>query len=429
MPISKQKSRKVGGPGFYSKSLNQFGQLQQTANETAKEYIGTILYPGSIQGVKIPDFNMYPTVTAHTEQEGTFSCSAAGNGGMLVRLHAGTGSAPTSGGGGSITIQDPATTTDLAFTYLAASNIRSNPAAFSGSYKFARLVSASLEVQYVGNDNNNQGRIVQGILVKDEYLFASFSSFNSILNSRDNLCCSVTGGAYMRYRPVDESSFDFVDIASTSATENQGVFIVAVNACGAGAPFRWKLSCNWECIIRSDAFDQPIANMAEIGNSNPQAFDASKASLKQVTAANMLKDSTISKNDNNPVAAKKEASTLLGYLGNQAYDFANAIGQGAGKDFHLVARQYLDAPSFGGKLGSFYSMTNKGGLQSLGASIPSAPKGQRVFRGGGRAVARQPMMTMEPYGRIVNIAPEAASASRVGRLYVPPPKFVPPPWK
>lgn len=327
MVLVKQEYRKVGGPNYVSSSMqkkSEFGNIQ--SRQVAEDYIASIMYPGSGQGVKIPDFNLYPTVTAHTEQEGTFSCSAAGNGGMLVRLHAGTGPGPTSGGGGAITLQNPATTTDLAFTYLADTNVRSNPAAFAASYAFCRLVSASLEVQYVGNDNNNSGRIVQGILVKNEYLAATYVSFNSILQSRDNLCCAVTGGAFMRYRPVDESSFDFVDVTSTAAAENQGAFICAVNACGAGAPFRWKLSCNWECIIRSDAYDQPIANLAAMSPSDPQAFNQAKQTVGAIPAANLLTNDQITKNDNSGEKATSAASSLLDKVVGVATTVAESYG-------------------------------------------------------------------------------------------------------
>jgi len=352
MPLLKQKYRKRGGPNWVSSSMTlpaggkdntmAFASVQNS-REIAKDYIGSIMYPGSNTGVKIPDFNLYPTVTAHTEREGTFSCSAAGNGGMLVRLHAGQGPGPAVGAGGAIDIQNPGTTTDLAFTYLAVDNVRANPAAFNASYGFCRLVSASLEVQFVGNDTQNSGRIVQGILVKNEYVAATYPSFNSILSSRDNMTASVEGGAYCRYRPVDESSFDFVELNDTSTANNQGAFIVAVNACGAGAPFRYKLSCNWECIIRSDAFDQPISNQAALSPSDPKAFDEAKSVMAAIPGANLLSNEKITKNDNNPAKATAEAdnilSTILGGVANFAENYGGIPG--------LVAKGYKMAKSTG----------------------------------------------------------------------------------
>jgi len=334
MPLGKQSYRKRGGPNWVSASMGNMGKqvnapgynsLQET-RQTASTYIGSIMYPGSNTGIKIPDFNLYPTVTAHTEREGTFSCSATGNGGMLVRLHAGRGPGNADGAGGAIDIQDPTTTSDAAFTYLALQNVRANPAAFAASYKYVRLVSASLEVQFVGNDNQNSGRIVQGVLVKDEYIAANFVSFNQILAARDNMTSNVEGGAYCRYRPVDESSFDFVDVASTAGAENQGAFIIAVNASGAGAPFRYKLSCNWECIIRSDQYDQPISDLAGQSPCDPKAMDEAKKTMGAIPGSNLLTGQIITKNDHNPEKATSEAGSLISSIAGSVADIAEVYG-------------------------------------------------------------------------------------------------------
>lgn len=329
--MSKPKQRTVGGPRYNSASKasaprkrgsgtgfgNYLSLKPAVAPKLAKSYLGTILWPGSISGCKIPDFNLYPTVTAHTETENTFATSASGDGGVVVRIQG--GGQGGNGWGGSYSQQNNTTTTAAAFTYYASQSLRSQSSAFFNSYLSARLVSASVECQYVGNDNNNQGRMATANLVRGEYVFANYASFASILQARDNLTSAITDGSFVRYRPLDEKSFEFKLQDDATSPDDMSV-LIAITGAAANAPFRFKIVCNWECIVKADTFDQPIANNISPSPSDPQAMNISKQAIQQIDTVQLLDSATVQKNGRDLISAKKDTDGLLSQIMGEAQD-------------------------------------------------------------------------------------------------------------
>jgi len=383
MPMYNQKTRKIGAKNYYSSSKFVNEIQQQSSDKIAKDYLATLLYPGGVTGVKIPDFNLYPTVTAHTEVEGTYNCSAGGDSNFLVRLHPGRGAGAVAGAGGAINLPNTATTSAAAFTYAANTDLRAQPAAFAASYSKCRLVSASIEVEYIGNDSNNQGRMAGCVLTRSEYLLANFDSFNEILSARDSMSVPVTKGIFLRYRPLDELSFNFVNLDDTTDTDPIDV-IVASTGCAGGAlcPFRYKISANWECVIKSDQYDQPIANMAALSPTNPQAMDQVKTILPSIGNIESLPASTVNKNESSGgIKAEAEASSMIDKLGAawdygsnalKGYAAAGPLG-GAAAIAGVAARRGLQAKR---KASAQRQMVNK----AVQATIAQVNKGDTRMR-------------------------------------------------
>lgn len=363
MPQYSASTRKSGPPRYVSSSLpapkkgayrfmsKQVGNKRAIGSKESTDYIASILKPGSKKCVRIPDYCLYPTATSHTEVEGTF----VGNGNnvcqLVVTLQA--GGLGGDGWGGQI-YTSSAASTDALFAYGAATAVRTQSTAYFNSYFSSRLVSASLEIQYIGNDNNNQGRLIGATLVKDEYLFVNFDTTNEILQARDQMSVAPQDGLFLRYRPIDESCFNFVKTNDSTTPPVCAFIVAATGIAGANAPFRYKLSCNWENIVRSDQYDQPIAGNQEV-TVDPN-FGNTKAVMPSIPSVQTLTVSTINSNDGDVAMAEAEAEDLLAQssitddIANALYDGAMAgittmnpvaaLGAGAGSLMKSLGRKY-----------------------------------------------------------------------------------------
>jgi len=141
------------------------------------------------------------------------------------------------------------------------------------------------------------------------------------------MAASTSNGIFLRYRPLDEKSFEFLKMDDDSS-DWPFVVVVAAVGVGAGAAFRWKLNANWECIVRSDQFDQPIANAAEPSPTDPKGMDMVKCAVPQVSAITTLTNKTINTNDHGgSQAAKKESIGVLDSIG-AVVDYASSAASG-----------------------------------------------------------------------------------------------------
>lgn len=379
MPVGSQATRKSGSRAYQSTSrLNSMAVgVDKSSDIVAAEYAATLLYPGGVTGVKIPDFSLYPTVTAHTENEATFTCSAAGDGGMLVRMSPGRGNGSVAGAGGSVQLQNPATTAGNAFTYNAALNVRTQPAAFAASYQMCRLVSASVEVDYIGNDNNNQGRLASAVLIREELNLSptDFDSFAEVLTARDCQSNTVSTGIMCRYKPLDELSFNFCSLGDTFAYNEHFTVLIAVTGAANAAAFRYKIVANWECVTKSDQYDQPIGSMIDTSPSDPEAFNKVKSWLPGIPSMTNLSDKVIQQNEpGNARSAMAEASKSLGPgLMDDVRGVVMDSLAGGIKGFALGGPKGALAGAAGAGLGSIYST-----ISSKGSAGSNWSKGRRT---------------------------------------------------
>jgi len=286
------------------RAANLAHRMFTSGSDVATDYLSTLLYPGAVNGVKIPDFCLYDTTTAVTVREGTMQCSSAGSGQVRFRLSGGQGQGPVAGSGGYFNVSNPATTTDAAFAWQADQEIRANASSFNQNYYMSRLVSASVEFEFTGNDTSNQGRQASLYLVRNE---GSPVSFQNILDGRDNYVSNIKKGIFMRYRPVDPEDYKFLSMGDNTGT---CWFIIAVSGASSAAPFRFKLVCNWECVIRTDTHDLTQSPPTPTV-SNPFALQAAETIMPHLPTSSGLTQMDIDTNEGDETGARSKTRTFM----------------------------------------------------------------------------------------------------------------------
>lgn len=236
-----KKSAKRSSRPFMSRGANA------PLSSVASQYLATVLAPCS-GNARIPDFNCMPTFLASVEEE--LSLTANVNG--VLGLQVGIG-AIRSASNNTYTFEN-ASSTDAVFAYSVSSSIVGIDT-LSTNVSATRLVSACLDVTYLGTSNQDSGMVVgasyagfsTGIA---EALPASFSALSAGRVSTTN---RTRDGCTITYRPVDSSSFDFRTPLSTTA--RQAYLIMHATGLPVGVAMRVKVRQNFECLGYTDSLD------------------------------------------------------------------------------------------------------------------------------------------------------------------------------
>jgi len=188
------------------------------------EYARCLLDPENNGAVCIPDEASYPTTLFSIKQEISLGVSSgAGASGLLIKL------APKP----FFQREDPATTADGAYTYLAEVGFDANTN-IGATYKGSRLVAASVRVEFTGNDTNNKGLVTATNLARnfgssELDLDDTFPTSVSIQrNYRETINCPLKDGVVLTYRPVDSLSF-MMQQTSVASNYAYGNFVIHVS--------------------------------------------------------------------------------------------------------------------------------------------------------------------------------------------------------
>lgn len=205
----------------------------------AQHYLASILYPCS-GNARIPDLNCLPTGLVTCTAELQLGVSAAGSGGIVVNM----GTLP------NYNTENLATTTDLAYTFNAATNFP-GAAGFSANWQAARVVSACLDFMYVGTTLTDSGILIG----------SSYGSFNGVgetqatsvttqFVTRCNETYRVPAGISVVYRPSDLECFNFRTI-----TTGTGYGALQVHITGANplTVFKVSMTINYEAVPTVDS--------------------------------------------------------------------------------------------------------------------------------------------------------------------------------
>jgi hypothetical protein len=226
------------------------GPISATSESHSPEagaYLRSVLAPCA-GNARIPDLNTIPTVLATLTQELSSTVNASGVGGINFGIYS---NVP------QYLLENPATTTDGAFTYNAAVNMTA-AGTFTNTYSFCRVVSACLDVTFTGATLSDQG-IMVGWTTScfNGVLETSVTSLASAQSYRMNQTNRTKDGMSVFYRPNDASSFLF---KSTGATNSFGLLGVHMTGLAASAPFSAKLTVNYECIPALDTIFAATTN-------------------------------------------------------------------------------------------------------------------------------------------------------------------------
>lgn len=190
-------------------------------------YASALLAPLSYRsgGARIPDLCTYTTGTVTTQLETTVTANAAGFAGGVLVLSS----------NGSRYYTNAAGSADTAITFTSATVASGNTWAggtalgntlIPGVYDLAascagyRIVSAGVQVEFIGNDSNNQGSISGVQLTSIDLADASTNVLDTsakINNWRRNFTGAAKEGISLRYSPIDAQDLSF-GVAKTPAT-------------------------------------------------------------------------------------------------------------------------------------------------------------------------------------------------------------------
>jgi len=220
------------------------------------KYLKTVLAPCS-GNARIPDFNCQPTALVTLTTEVILGVSASGVGGCYFPLDTIVG----------YMTENTTTTTDGAITYNAIINLP-GAAAWNASYSCSRVVSACLDIEFLGTTQSDSG-IIMG---------ASLTSFNgsleqlpatstAVLGSRVSSSNRFSKGMSVVYRPSDAHSTEFR--ANGYSVDRFGGLLVHISAAASTAYYKAKFTVNYESIPLTDA----MVSVLPAGSLTPSPID------------------------------------------------------------------------------------------------------------------------------------------------------------
>jgi len=206
----------------------------------AFNYLKSVLAPCTGNS-RIPDMNCLPTALVTVTQDVTFMCSGSGVGGFQF----------TCNNLSSFYAEDPATTTDAAFTYLAPVNL-TGCTTMATVASFARLVSACADTIFTGATLSDAGTITgvtTGAMAGGSETFST--TLAAMLTKRSHQYNRVREGISLFYRPTDSTSFDFKTVITAST---YGGLQAHVTGAQGNQVFNVKLTLNYETVINTSTF-------------------------------------------------------------------------------------------------------------------------------------------------------------------------------
>jgi len=311
-PSNQQNQKKNNGNNKKKKNNNNRNNIsvgpKTGITDKAGQYLRSVLQPCS-GNARIPDYNCTPTALVTLQQFVVLGISGGGVGGLKFSLDPYT----------RYYSENLATTSDAAITYNAATGL-SGTSAFTTNYSFARLVSACLDIEFLGTTLTDSGLVI-GV---------SLGAFNSSpeilpLTSDSCLSCRVVdshrfaNGMSVFFRPNDSSSFDFAT-PNSGASNRWGALIIHISGAASTATYRAKMTMNWECMPLYGT----VSNSMPQGSYSPSPVDP----VGHAQAVNVI--STVK-----PIMTLARAEKITSDLSNLAttgrgiWNYVSAIFSGA----------------------------------------------------------------------------------------------------
>lgn len=224
-----------------SRSLN-FDITKHMSN-VASQYFATVLAPCA-GNARIPDMNCMPTYLLTLEDE--FTCTV--NAGFVTGASVTLNSLNVTGTSGPCFSTEFSGSTDASISYNAAIPL-TGAAAATAAAGASRVVSACLDIIYIGSDLNNSGMLVGASGWSYE---SSWTSTQAFAATRSNATVRIADGMTVTYRPGDSTSFDF---SPTGVAKRYGYLAIHASGLSSGASFRCKVRVNYECLPATDGTD------------------------------------------------------------------------------------------------------------------------------------------------------------------------------
>lgn len=225
-------------------NMKQYLGMPMNMSESATQYYSTVVAPCS-GNARIPDFSCLPSFLMTLDDEITVSANAALVCGAVLSLK----SLNATGANGPIYATEGSSSTDAAIILNTAVPFSAAPSATAVSGR-SRLVSACLDVTYIGSSLNDSGMLAGSSLWNSD---ATLNTLVSITSQRTSGTSRVNNGMSVTYRPGDSTSFDYIPVFGTAF--QYGTLVFHATGLTAGASFRVRVRMNYECLPSNDTSD------------------------------------------------------------------------------------------------------------------------------------------------------------------------------
>lgn len=233
-PIPQNKGGGGGG-----KRKGKGGSFKGLSSDS-KTYLASLLCADLDLGARPTDSDvLYPTCTFQQSYDGVAALTASGEGGVKVIW----GHRPT------VATENSGTTAAAAFTYLAAGQLGGD-ATVTANFASCRLVSGSVQIEYLGATSNDTGRVMSCLTTEDE---TAPTATTTLVQARDYFEGRVINGVYSRYKPIDSRSFAMTP--TSAANDALSTTVCHISGGPNAGAYRIRATANFEGIQSTSLFN------------------------------------------------------------------------------------------------------------------------------------------------------------------------------
>lgn len=209
MYSKKKYSRRSKKDTSYHTLVSPYNTTLGGLTQRVGTYAKCVLDPEHSSSCVIPDLNTYPTSTYSSQT--TFQLPIPTAAGFTTGFVWNIKSDPNTG----IAAENVATSTDATYAYSAVAPM-AGAAAITATYKSARVVGASVRLEFCGPDTADQGIIFITSLGNNLVEGGTSILANSVqANARNTYVGPLKNGAIATYRPIDASNFDMQNFSAS----------------------------------------------------------------------------------------------------------------------------------------------------------------------------------------------------------------------
>lgn len=262
----------------------------KSSSSASSSYLRSVLAPCT-GPARIPDISCIASDTIQLVADLTYSTNAAGYAGGYINL------LPN-----PQYLVEGSTTTDATFAF-GAVNSFPQAAIITSSALLCRVVSACIDISYIGSTMNNQGQLVFSSVLGFTQNETAFFSLDTMQNGRSNWTTPLKNGGSSFYRPFDNSCLEYKQPGSTNTVGILQFHVTGAQPSTAIANVRFTVNLEFirkfdsgtgEVRSHSPSVDlNGLGNAVSFANTVPPYAPASIAS-KANSAFAMAKDTLAS---------------------------------------------------------------------------------------------------------------------------------------
>lgn len=266
------QQRKSGGTKGRNRARNSKSQRVNTGlSEVSSEYLAGLVYP-TLGQHRPTDFTAIKTTTVTLTHDLTMSSWVDPLKQNLLCL--------TLGGSNQV-YQTSGIDSSTGTINLGAVVDMPGTANFKTLFSASRIISASIEAEFIGNASNDGGQIYTASYLQGaNFTEPQPTNISSLRSGRDNATFALRDGAYVRFKPFDSRCFDFLDAGVGGPVARLYLMINGINQVTNDV--RVRLTVNIEAIPKVDTLSYATASDSP---TDATGFEYVKRILSEIPSA------------------------------------------------------------------------------------------------------------------------------------------------